>query len=143
MFKTHATFRRPEFGITKFRSPARWRALSLGAHAKAAHANDNLSGPRRLAGEDRPLPPRLTCHWVRTDGNRLECRWRIEKPDWLGADEVDGVPARAGLRDRRRAAGFHTTVFKLSYQERSGLSSAEHGGARAAESVRKSGRNSP
>jgi hypothetical protein len=155
MFKTHATFRRPEFGIAKFRSPAPWRALSLvpkaarakaahakAAHAKAAHANDNAWGPRRLAGRDRPLQPRLTCHWVRTGCNRLECRWRIESPDGIGADEVDGVAARAGLRDRR-GAGFHMTVFKLSYQERNGLSSAEHGGVRAAESARKSSRNSP
>jgi hypothetical protein len=156
MFKRHATFRRPEFGIAKFRLPVPWRALSLGpkaahakaahakaAHAKAAHANDNLWGPRRLAGKDRPLPPRLTCLWVRTDGNRLECRWRIENPDGIGADEVDGVAARAGPRDRQRAAGFHMTVFKLSYQERNGLSSAEHGGIRAAGSIRKSSRNSP
>ena len=155
MFKTPATFRRPEFGIAKLRSPAPWRALSLGpnaahakaanakaAHAKAAHANDNLWGPRRLAGQDRPLQPRLACHWVRTGGNRLECRWRIENPDGIGADEVDGAAAGAGLRDRRRAA-FHMTVFKLSYQERNGLSSAEHGGVRSAESARKSSRNSP
>ena len=151
MFKRHATFRRPEFGIAKFRLPVPWRALSLGpkaarakaAPAKAAHANDNLWGPRRLAGKDRPLPPRLACHWVQTDGNRLECRWQIENPDGIGADEVGGVAARAGLRDLQRAAGFHMTVFKLSYQERNGLSSAEHGGGRAAESIRKSSRNSP
>jgi hypothetical protein len=73
MLKRHATFRTPEFGIAKFRSPVPWRASRLGpkaAHAKAAHA------------------------------------------------------------------GFHMTVFKLSYQERNGLSGAEHGGVRAAESVR-------
>jgi hypothetical protein len=40
-------------------------------------------------------------------------------------------------------AGFHMTVFKLSYQERNGLSGAEHGGVRAGESIRKSNRNSP
>jgi hypothetical protein len=139
MLKRHATFRTPEFGIPKFRSPAPWRASRLGpkaAPAKAAHANDNLWGPRRLAGQDRPLPPRLACHWVRTDGNRLECRWRIEDPDGIGADEADGVAARTGPRDLQRAAGFHMTVFKLSYQERNGLSGAEHGGVRAAESVR-------
>lgn len=115
MFKTHATFRRPEFEIAKFRLPVPWRALSLGpqaahakaanakaAHAKAAHANDNLWAPRRLAGKDRSLPPRLTCHWVRTDGKRLECRWRIENPDGIGADEVDGAAARGPWRSRHR-----------------------------------------
>ena len=104
MFKTHATFRTAESGIAKFRSPVPWRASRLGpkaahakaAHAKAAHANDNLWGPRRLAGKDRPLPARLTCHWVRTGGNRLECRWRVENPDGIGADEADGVAARTG-----------------------------------------------
>jgi hypothetical protein len=146
MFKRHATLRRAELGIPKFRSPVPWRALSLGpkaARAKAAHANDDPWSARRLAGKDRPLPPRLTCHWVRTCGNRLECRWRIEKPDGIGIDEVDGVAARVGLRDLQRAAGFHMTVFKLSYQERNGLNGAEHGGILAAESVRKSSRNSP
>lgn len=146
MFKTHATFRRPEFGIAKFRSPVPWRASRLGpkvAPAKAAHGNDGLWGPSLLAGKDRPLPARLTCHWVRTGGNRLECRWRVENPDGIGADEVDGVAARTCPRDLQRAAGFHMTVFKLSYQERDGLSSAEHGAVRVAESVRKSSRNSP
>jgi hypothetical protein len=146
MLKTHATFRRPEFEIPKFRSPVPWRASRPGpkvAAAKAAHANDSLCGPLRLAGKDRPLPARRTCHWVRTGGNRLECRWRVENPVGIGADEVDGVAARTDPRELQRAAGFHMTVFKLSYQERNGLSSAEHGAVRAAESVRKSSRNSP
>lgn len=43
----------------------------------ATHANDNLRGHRRRAGERRSLPPRLACHWVLIDG-RPECRWQIE-----------------------------------------------------------------
>lgn len=71
MFKRHAAFR-----IAGLKRPARWHAMLRGT--VAAHANDNLRGLRRPSDRHRSAPPKLVCHWVVGDGNRLECRWQVE-----------------------------------------------------------------
>ena len=79
MFKRHAS---PEF-----------RSLGLGhvvpRRPEAVHANDNLRGLRRPAGQRRSPPPRLARHWVLVGESRLECRWQVE-----GSCEAASIEAR-------------------------------------------------
>jgi hypothetical protein len=61
---------------------------------KAMHSNDNLLGRRRPAGERRPPPPALACHWSLSDSDgRLECRWETVGVEEAPADRVsDAYP---------------------------------------------------
>jgi hypothetical protein len=107
MFTRHAIFRNRELGRLEskdlelrgfelrgfeFKRSRPWCVVPHGPEAE--HANDNPRHIRRPAGQHRPLPPKLACHWVLTDRNRLECRWRLENPDRNDANEGDG-PRRA------------------------------------------------
>ena len=96
MFKRHASLR-----IAGLRRLGPRPGMPRGT--VAAHANDNLPGLRRPAGQRRSPPPGLACHWVPTDGNRLECRWQID-PGEIGIEEPGG---RRGTRnpDRHRHSG--------------------------------------
>jgi hypothetical protein len=110
MFTRHAIFRNRELGGFAlkglelkglelkgpgFKGSRPWRMVPRGS--ESVHANDSLRDIHRPASQHRPLPPKLACHWVLTDRNRLECRWRIEDPDGNNADEPDG-PGRARSR---------------------------------------------
>lgn len=86
MFTRHAKFagfHRPKFGSVGLRQ--------VGPHwPEAAHANDNLQGFRRPAGQRRSPPLKLACRWVLTGANRLECRWHVEDLDGASVEEPDG-----------------------------------------------------
>ena len=128
MFTRHAIFRNRELGGLELKGlklkglelkglglkgSQPWRVVPHGS--EAVHANDKLRDIHRPAGQHRPLPPKLACHWVLTDRNRLECRWRVENPDGNNADEPDG-PRRArslsGLPPQRRIShnGLQTVL---------------------------------
>ena len=72
MFTRHATVQ-----IAKFRSLGLRRVVSW---PEATHANDNWRDYRPAAGQRLSARPKLACHWVLTDANRIECRW-IVAPD--------------------------------------------------------------
>jgi hypothetical protein len=77
MFNRHAMFRNWRF-----------RSCELAGHA--------FSRPAR-SGLRRKPAPKLTCHWILTDKNRLECRWRVERADGKAADEPDGRRQAQGI----------------------------------------------
>jgi hypothetical protein len=99
MFKKHASLR-----IAGLRRLGPRPGMPRGT--VAAHANDNLPGLRRPAGQRRSPPPGLACHWVLADGNRLECRWQID-PGEIGIEEPGGRRGTRSLSGSPSAFGFN------------------------------------